>query len=115
MVHNRKPTQEWLHKDESASPTVATDSLFHTMSMDAKENRDVMTADVPNAFTQTDMPDGDDEITMKITGVSVQMSVEDSPQAHGDHVAHKNEKKVRTLAIFADFFRSERCKSMQIV
>ena len=79
MACNGKPTCKWLHEEESASPTVVTDSLFCTMSTDAKENRDVMTADASNAFVQTDTPNGDDKITMKITRVPVQMSVEDSP------------------------------------
>ena len=37
MVHNGKPTHEWSNKEESASPTVTTDSSFCMMTFDAKE------------------------------------------------------------------------------
>ena len=53
MVHNGKPTREWLNKEESLSPTVGLDSSFLTMVIDAREARDIMMADMPNAFTQT--------------------------------------------------------------
>ena len=56
MVYNGKPTREWLSKEDSASPTVSLESLFLTSSIDAKEGRDVMTCDIPNAFIQATMP-----------------------------------------------------------
>ena len=93
MVCNGKPTCKWFYEEESENHKVATETLFHTMSTDAKENGDVMTADAPNAFTQTDTPNGDDKIAMNIAGVPVQMSVEDSPQVYENCVAHKNDKK----------------------
>jgi len=57
MVYNGKPTHEWLSREDSASPTAALESTFLTSKIDAKEERDVMSADVPNAFIQTPMPD----------------------------------------------------------
>ena len=56
MVHNGKPTREWLSREESASPTAATESATLTSCVDAHEQRDVVTADVPNAFAQARMP-----------------------------------------------------------
>ena len=56
MVYNGKPTREWMSKEDSASPTVLLESLLLTAIIDAKERRDVMSADVPNAFVQTSMP-----------------------------------------------------------
>ena len=53
MVHDSKPTRELLNKEASSSPTVGFDSLFLTMMIDAREARDVMMADMPNAFMQT--------------------------------------------------------------
>ena len=50
MVYNGKPTREWLTREETASPTVSLESTFLTVMIDAKEGRDVMTNDVPNAF-----------------------------------------------------------------
>ena len=95
MVHNGKPMQEWLNKEESASPTVAMDSLFCALIFDAKERRNVMTVDTPNAFTQTeiDQQDGEDKTVMKIAGVLVDMLAEDSPDTCAECMACKNDKK----------------------
>ena len=61
MVYNGKPTREWLSKDDAASPTAFLESIILTAMVDAKEGRDVMSADVPNAFIQTSMPEIKDE------------------------------------------------------
>ena len=37
MAHNGKPTQDWLSKEDTLSPTVGLDSSFFTLAMDAKE------------------------------------------------------------------------------
>ena len=50
-----------------------------TLTIDAHENRDVMSADVPNAFIQTEMPEikqGKERKKMKITGVLVDMLIQ---------------------------------------
>ena len=56
-VFNGEPTREWLSKDDSSSPTVSGPSLLTTLTIDAKEGRDVMSADVLNTFTQAEMPE----------------------------------------------------------
>lgn len=64
--------------------------------IDAKENRDVMTADVPNAFIQANMPkvkQGEDRVMMKITGVLVDMLVQLAPEVYGPCVYLKKERK----------------------
>ena len=45
----------YMERDEAASPTAMTESILITATIDAKQNRDVMTADIPNAFVQTDV------------------------------------------------------------
>ena len=63
--------RNWISKAETVSPTVLLWSFFLTWTIDVKEGRDVMTADIPNVFIQADMPqpgDGEDQMTMKITG-----------------------------------------------
>jgi len=39
----------------SASPTAMTESILITATIDAKQNHDVLTADIPNAFILTDV------------------------------------------------------------
>ena len=68
-----------------------------TLTIDAHENRDVMSADVPNAFIQTEMPEikqGEERVMMKITGVLVDMLIQLDPQLYGPHVVYEKERKV---------------------
>jgi hypothetical protein len=45
--------REYMDRDEAASPTAMTESILITGVIEAKQQRDVMTADIPNAFGQT--------------------------------------------------------------
>ena len=97
MVYNGKPTRDWLSRDEVASPTVTTEGLFLTCVIDAKEERDVMSCDIPNAFIQAEMPvvkKGDERVIMKITGVLVDILVQLAPNVYSKFVVYKNGKKV---------------------
>ncbi len=98
MVYNGKPTREWLSREDSASPTASQESIMITTVIDAKERRDVMSGDVPNAFIQAKIPmkekDNYERIIMKITGVLVDMLVQLDPESYGRHVVYENGKKV---------------------
>ena len=97
LVYNGKPTREWLSKEEASSPTVQVESIFMTAVIDAKEDRDVMTADIPNAFIQAHMPkidDGDERVVMKITGVLVDLLVKLAPETYGPYVVYEKGKRV---------------------
>ena len=55
-----------------------------------------MTADIPNAFIQTPMAKvkpGQERVTMKITGVFVDMLVQLSPEVYGPYVVFENDQK----------------------
>ena len=96
MVYNGKPTREWLSREESASPTVSLESIFLTSIIDANEERDVMTTNIPNAFIHAHMPDvkdGKARVIMKITGVLVDLLVKLAPKIHGPHVVHEKVAK----------------------
>jgi hypothetical protein len=65
--------------------------------IEAKEERDVMTCDIPNAFTQADLPKkepGEDRFVMKITGVLCNVLVGIHPELYGPAVVMENHKKV---------------------
>jgi len=96
MVYNGKPTREWLSREDSASPTAALESMFLTSIIDAKEERDVMSVNVPKALIQTSMPDDNKKVIMKITGVLVHLMVEQAPEVYGPHVMYENGKKVKS-------------------
>ena len=56
-----------------------------------------MSADVPNAFIQTEMPEikqGEERVMMKITGVLVDMLIQLDPQLYGPHVVYEKGRKV---------------------
>jgi Reverse transcriptase (RNA-dependent DNA polymerase) len=60
-------------KTETTSPTVANDSLMYSILIDAKERRDVATADVVGAYLNADM---EDFTLMKLTGEAVNIMVQ---------------------------------------
>jgi hypothetical protein len=52
-------------KEETSAPTVAIESLMLSCTIDAKERRSVISADIPGAFMQADM---DEVLYMKLEG-----------------------------------------------
>jgi hypothetical protein len=91
LVYNGKPTREWLSRENSVSPTAALESIMLTAVIDAHEERNVMTCDIPNAFIQALMPevkDGHERVRIKITEVLVGMLVELSPELYGPYVVY---------------------------
>ena len=65
-------------------------------AIDAKEKQDVMMADVPNAFIQTelDRSKGQEKTVTKITGVLVDLPVAECLLECGPHAVCNNGKKV---------------------
>ena len=97
LVYNGKPTRKWHSKEDAASPTASLESHFLCATLDAKEGRDVMTADIPNAFIQAELPPpkkGEDGVVMKITGVLVDLLVDMSPEIYGPYVVFEKGHKV---------------------
>ena len=65
--------------------------------LDALENWDVLTADIPNAFIQALMPllkDGEERVLMKITGILVDLLVKIAPDVYGPFVVIEKGQKV---------------------
>ena len=56
--------------------------------IDAKEGRDVATADIPGAFMQADM--GDEIVHMKLEGTMAQLLVKLDPKLYKKYVRHEN-------------------------
>ena len=97
MVYNGKPTCKWLSKEDSASPSVSLESLFLTSIIAAKEERDVMTCNIPNAFIQASMTTidhGGEKVIMKKTGILLELLLELSPETYGPYVVFENGKNV---------------------
>jgi len=97
MVYNGKPTRAWLSTEDKSSPTASQESLNITTTIDAHEKRDIMTADVPNAYIQALMPprkEGEDRVTMKISGALVDMVLEIDPIGYADYVVEERGQRV---------------------
>ena len=107
MVYNGKPTREWLSRVDSTSPTAALESIMLTAIVDAKEGRDVMSCDIPNAFIQTMLPKveaGDERVIMKITGVLVSLLVNLSPEVYGPYVVSDKHRKVLYVQVLRGLY-----------
>jgi len=84
----------YIDKEDAASPTVGTEAILITGVVDAKENRDVMTADVPNAFVQTEVDPEDGIILMKIRGAMVDYLLQIDYARYRDYVTIEENKKI---------------------
>ena len=82
----------YMNKDEVSSPTISTEALLITCVLDAMEERDVATVDIPGAFMQTDM-EGEDTF-MKIEGKMVDILTRLDPELYEKHIIFENGHKV---------------------
>ena len=93
---NGSTRREYMDRDEAASHTAMTESIIITGVIDAKQRRDVMTADIPNAFVQTDVEQKEigERIVMKIRGPLVDMLLELSSETYANYVVYEGKSKV---------------------
>jgi hypothetical protein len=96
MVANGKPSRECLNREDSTSPTASLESLLLTATVDAHRGRDVLSADVPNAFIQTKMPvtaEGEARVMIKISGVLVDHLVQLAYETYLPYVVYERGRK----------------------
>ena len=80
-------------KEETTSPTVSTDALMISLMIDAKERRDVATADVKGAYLHADM---EEFVLLKLFGEAVNIMCQVNPK-YEKFVVIENGKKVLYL------------------
>jgi Reverse transcriptase (RNA-dependent DNA polymerase) len=80
---------------DTTSPTVATDSLMYTLLIDAKERRDVATADVVGAYLNANM---DTFSLMKLSGEAVEIMIQVEPK-YKNFVSMEKGKQVLYLQL----------------
>jgi hypothetical protein len=77
-------------KEEASSPTVAIESVFLTCLIDASENRDIATVDIPGAFLQADM---DETVHVKLAGTMVDILLRLNPTKYQAYITYENDNK----------------------
>ena len=85
-----------MSKEESSSPTVANESVLLTCTIDAFENRDVATVDIPGAFLHADM---DGIVYLRIDGAMTDLLIRLDPEKYTKYVELCNGKKVIFLLL----------------
>jgi hypothetical protein len=91
---NGSTQHKYIPREEASSPTASTEAILITGVLDAKQRRDVMTLDIPNAFMQTPVPKSGEKIIMKIRGRLVDILTEICPGVYNDYVIYKGKHKV---------------------
>jgi hypothetical protein len=72
----------YTNKEEASSPTARTESIFLISTVDAAEEREIMTADIPNAFIQTDMDNSGRHVIIKIKGSLAEIRLKIEPERY---------------------------------
>jgi hypothetical protein len=93
---NGSTQHTYMEHDDAASPTAMTESILITATIDAKQKRDVMTTNIPNAFVQTNVDKKNqvkgEHIIMKIRGPHVDMLTKIAPKVYKGHCGLTKER-----------------------
>jgi hypothetical protein len=94
-----------MAREDAASPTVATESIFLTAVIDALEGRDVAIIDIPGAFMQVDI---DEQVHIRFTGKMVDMLLEIDPDMYGPCVTMERNEKVMYVELLKALYGTVR-------
>ena len=79
----------WMNKEDTASPTVALESISITAAIEAYEGREVATVDIPNAFIQTD--NKGEKVVMKVSGSLARILTNIAPNLYKHYLTLEKE------------------------
>ena len=83
---NKHQQQDYLTKDNSSLPTVATKSVLLTLIVDAAEKRDFTIINMSNAFIQTRVDQKKDLVIIQIQGVVAECLTKIAPEVDSQYV-----------------------------
>ncbi len=98
LVGGGNMQRDYLTKEDSSSPTVATESVLLTSIVNVDEKQDVAIADIPNAFIQMRVEDKKDRVIIRIRGVVVDGLTKIAPKVYTQYVS-ADRKGVKTLLV----------------
>jgi hypothetical protein len=94
MCANGSTQRTYIAREEATSPTAATDAILITGGIEAKQRRDVMTLDVPNAFVKTPIPQNGEKIITKIRGSLIDILTEICPGIYDKYIIKEGKRDV---------------------
>jgi hypothetical protein len=80
---NGAPQRAYIAKEDAASPTVSTESVFIMSMIAASEKRKVRCYDIPSQFVNTDV---DEDMLMVLKGELAEMMIQIAPQTYLKYV-----------------------------
>jgi hypothetical protein len=83
--------RETTSKEDASAPTVSIEAVMLSAVIDAMEERDVATVDIPGAFMQADI---DEVVHVKFEGEIAEMLVKLDPQLYRKYIRDENGKSV---------------------
>ncbi len=83
-------------KEKAASPMVALESLFVTSTIDARENREVVTIDIPGAFLHAK---NEGYVVMQMIGTLAELMAKTDPKLYRKYLVDEKGKKVLFLRL----------------
>ena len=106
VVADGRKQKMYVSKEESSSPTIQLESLMMSLMIDAKENRDVATADIVGAYLLAEMQD---KVIVKLKGTSVDILCK-ANNKYKDFVISENDTKVIYLReLYTGVYRAHCC------
>ena len=86
LVAGGNVQRNFMSKEETSSPTAATEAVLLTSIVDATEERDVAIVDIPNAFIQMRVENKQDRVILQISGKVVEWLVTIAPDVYKEYV-----------------------------
>jgi hypothetical protein len=80
--------------EEATSPTASTEAILITATIEADENREIMTVDIPNAFVQMEIENKEERVLMKIKGPLEEMLVKIQPDVYENDLIEEGSETV---------------------
>ena len=104
MVGGVNKQRGTIPKVEATSPTAATESVLLTAIIDAMENCDVATVDIPNAYIQTRLTSDEDKAIMCIRGKLAEPLVKVAPEIYSKDIIANKKRWNHALRILNDLY-----------
>ncbi len=90
MDGNKDQLEPGYKKQDGASPTVTTDSILISATIDAQEGCDVATINIPGAFLNAC---NNKEMIMLMKGCLAKLMVQDYPQLYCKYIIHNSKNQ----------------------